>query len=283
MSNNSNVVNGSQNQANRKQKQSQLQYCELCKISCAGPQTYKEHLNGQKHKKKEASAQLNGSCTNGNGTASSSVGSAPGSQMNNRSSPRAQAGLWCELCSIMCTGTDAYAAHLRGAKHQKVLKLHQKLGKPIPVVDIKISPDNFSQVQKDAPIQTVEDSSRSNQVTSESQSPGNSSDPAGPGSQQQQQVSNSFSSVQPKKLQLYKELKKHSSAFQDQLLSSLSFQQNVQPVGGDYIEEVKDESGKLVSFNCKLCECRFNDPNAKEMHMKGKKHRLHVSYFKQFH
>jgi zinc finger RNA-binding protein len=29
-----------------------------------------------------------------------------------------------------------------------------------------------------------------------------------------------------------------------------------------------------VSFNCKLCECRFNDPNAKEMHMKGRRHRL---------
>lgn len=33
-------------------------------------------------------------------------------------------------------------------------------------------------------------------------------------------------------------------------------------------------SGKMVSFNCKLCECKFNDPNAKEMHMKGRRHRL---------
>lgn len=23
-----------------------------------------------------------------------------------------------------------------------------------------------------------------------------------------------------------------------------------------------------------MCECRFNDPNAKEMHMKGRRHRL---------
>ena len=36
----------------------------------------------------------------------------------------------------------------------------------------------------------------------------------------------------------------------------------------EYIEEVKNELGKVVSFNCKLCECKFNDPNAKEMHMK---------------
>jgi len=32
----------------------QVFYCEVCKISCAGPQTYKEHLDGQRHKKREA-------------------------------------------------------------------------------------------------------------------------------------------------------------------------------------------------------------------------------------
>ena len=30
----------------------------------------------------------------------------------------------------------------------------------------------------------------------------------------------------------------------------------VEPVGADYIEEVKGEGGKVVSFNCKLCECQ---------------------------
>merc|ERR1712002_124288 len=43
--------------------------------------------------------------------------------------------LRCELCDVTCTGSDAYAAHIRGAKHQKVVKLHTKLGKPIPSVD----------------------------------------------------------------------------------------------------------------------------------------------------
>jgi zinc finger RNA-binding protein len=40
--------------------------------------------------------------------------------------------LQCALCDVACTGKDAYAAHVRGAKHQKTIKLHQKLGKPIP-------------------------------------------------------------------------------------------------------------------------------------------------------
>jgi zinc finger RNA-binding protein len=72
-------------------KPQQLHYCEVCKISCAGPQTYKEHLDGQKHKKKEAAMK--------------------GGPAN----PSARAGraLRCELCDVTCTGSDAYAAHIR--------------------------------------------------------------------------------------------------------------------------------------------------------------------------
>lgn len=35
--------------------------------------------------------------------------------------PRGVNALRCELCDVTCTGTDAYTAHIRGAKHQKVL------------------------------------------------------------------------------------------------------------------------------------------------------------------
>lgn len=57
-------------------------------------------------------------------------------------------------------------------------------------------------------------------------------------------------------------------------LKLLLADKDVIPVGQEYIEEIKNEAGKTVSFNCKLCECKFNDPNAKEMHMKGRRHRL---------
>jgi hypothetical protein len=60
-------------------------------------QTYREHLEGQKHKKKESALKL---------------GSAPAARGGN--------ALRCELCDVTCTGSDAYAAHIRGAKHQKV-------------------------------------------------------------------------------------------------------------------------------------------------------------------
>ncbi|KAF4024478.1 hypothetical protein G4228_016238 [Cervus hanglu yarkandensis] len=84
-------------------KPPQIHYCDVCKISCAGPQTYKEHLEGQKHKKKEAALKAS------QNTSSS-----------NSSTRGTQNQLRCELCDVSCTGADAYAAHIRGAKHQKV-------------------------------------------------------------------------------------------------------------------------------------------------------------------
>lgn len=47
----------------------------------------------------------------------------------------------------------------------------------------------------------------------------------------------------------------------------------IQPVGNEYVEEHFDATGKLISFYCKLCDCKFSDPNAKNMHMKGRRHR----------
>lgn len=64
-------------------------------------QTYREHLEGQKHKKKEVALKT------GN-----QAGGAPRG---------VQTQLHCELCDVSCTGADAYAAHIRGAKHQKVV------------------------------------------------------------------------------------------------------------------------------------------------------------------
>ncbi|XP_068911926.1 zinc finger RNA-binding protein isoform X6 [Tenebrio molitor] len=169
-------------------KPQQLHYCDVCKISCAGPQTYREHLEGQKHKKREAATKM---------AASVAV----------TSQNRAGNSLRCQLCDVTCTGNDAYAAHIRGAKHQKVVLLHTKLGKPIPPQEPEIIGGPRNGDSKDDEVDE-----------------------------------------QP--------------------------EPDIQPVGQDYIEEIKSDDGKVISFNCKLCECRFNDPNAKEMHMKGRRHRL---------
>ncbi|XP_018575863.1 zinc finger RNA-binding protein isoform X3 [Anoplophora glabripennis] len=191
-------------------KPQQLHYCDVCKISCAGPQTYREHLEGQKHKKREAATKM---------AASVAV----------TSQNRAGNSLRCQLCDVTCTGNDAYAAHIRGAKHQKVVLLHTKLGKPIPPQE----PEVIGGARK-----SVSSTPKINFVQS-----GGLGIPAGNGDTAKEEEEET---PEP----------------------------DIQPVGQDYIEEIKSDDGKVISFNCKLCECRFNDPNAKEMHMKGRRHRL---------
>ncbi|XP_066589951.1 zinc finger RNA-binding protein isoform X3 [Prorops nasuta] len=211
-------------------KPQQLHYCDVCKISCAGPQTYREHLEGQKHKKKEASLK--------------------GPQQP----PARGAGnsLRCELCDVTCTGNDAYAAHIRGAKHQKVVKLHTKLGKPIPSADPTVLNPKPAVAAKAAATAakkpTVTATPKINFVASGNLGTVNQGQPS--------------------------EVKTEESVAEETVEEASSDEKDVPLVGQEYIEENKSEDGKIISFNCKLCECRFNDPNAKDMHMKGRRHRF---------
>lgn len=58
------------------------------------------------------------------------------------------------------------------------------------------------------------------------------------------------------------------------VLAQMEEEKSIQPVGQDYVEELRGPDGKINGFNCRLCECRFNDVNAKDMHLKGRRHRL---------
>uniref|UniRef100_A0A8C6WQS3 Zinc finger RNA-binding protein n=1 Tax=Neogobius melanostomus TaxID=47308 RepID=A0A8C6WQS3_9GOBI len=216
---------------------------DVCKISCAGPQTYKEHLEGQKHKKKEAALKVSQS--------SSSGGSVGGSL------PRgAQNQLRCELCDVSCTGADAYAAHIRGAKHQKVVKLHTKLGKPIPSSEPSVALSSSGSSASGLKGSTASSSSSSGSfpLSSPDDAKNDVSKSLTPSVGAQDSKSDSLNTLS-------------SSAL-------AALQNDVQPVGYDYVEEVRNDEGKVIRFHCKLCECSFNDPNAKEMHLKGRRHRL---------
>ncbi|CAJ1068642.1 LOW QUALITY PROTEIN: zinc finger RNA-binding protein [Xyrichtys novacula] len=294
-------------------KPPQIHYCDVCKISCAGPQTYKEHLEGQKHKKKEAALKVTQSST--------SSGSSGGVLARN-----AQNQLRCELCDVSCTGADAYAAHIRGAKHQKVVKLHTKLGKPIPSTEPSMVTQTSSSTTA-APSKTTTASLNSSSTSSSLCGSASSSTASASSATCLKPVNivssgvggiknplaSSLSAVNsatagkkvstPKinfvggnKLQTTVKMDEGrveakvdskpampSSGLQDaktDLSDSLStsalaaLQSDVQPVGHDYVEEVRNDEGKVIRFHCKLCECSFNDPNAKEMHLKGRRHRL---------
>ncbi|XP_078376532.1 zinc finger RNA-binding protein-like isoform X2 [Oculina patagonica] len=236
-------------------KQPQLHYCDVCKISCAGPQTYREHLEGQKHKKKEQAAK----------------------QKEKESLP--SNAYRCELCDVTCTGTDAFAAHLKGSKHQKVVKLHQKLGKPIPEPtplkppepkdttkdngDKKAGIGNKGPMRKPPPKKMAAPKITfvgGTKLTSTGLVKTDTG-PAGPGAASVTSAAGSAA----------QDVDMEEEKFD---LASYTGVDKSKIVGGEYLEEVKNDEGKVVSFHCKLCECKFNDPNAKEAHLAGRRHRL---------
>ncbi|XP_059845624.1 zinc finger RNA-binding protein isoform X2 [Hypanus sabinus] len=268
-------------------KQPQIHYCDVCKISCAGPQTYREHLEGQKHKKKEAALKTTNQSSN-TGTARS-----------------IQNQLRCELCDVSCTGADAYAAHIRGAKHQKVVKLHTKLGKPIPstepsmgsqtttattagtsVKPVTPSPPagsssgaatatpTVSTVVKTNPVAAVSVNNVANKVLTAKKAPTPKITFVGGNKLQTTGTIIEEAKTPEVKLATPPVQETKSEAVVEPINALAALQSDVQPVGHDYVEEVRNDEGKVIRFHCKLCECSFNDPNAKEMHLKGRRHRL---------
>ncbi|CAL1548470.1 unnamed protein product [Lymnaea stagnalis] len=230
-------------------KAPQLHYCDVCKISCAGPQTYREHLEGQKHKKKEAALK-----------ASQPSGRQSHNQMR------------CELCDVTCTGHDAYAAHIRGAKHQKVVKLHTKLGKPIPSTDPVVATTNKTAAKPASSKSVVVPSSTAAKKVV-----------ATPkinfvGGTQLKTLAGKAEEVKAAAAVVAATVPSSgdttTSMSDDDGDDNSASDKDVTPVGHEYIEEIKNDAGKTFSFNCKLCDCKFNDPNAKEMHLKGRRHRL---------
>ncbi|KAJ8277362.1 hypothetical protein GJAV_G00074360 [Gymnothorax javanicus] len=241
-------------------KQPQLHYCDICKISCAGPQTYREHLEGQKHKKKEAALKSGTQTSNG--------------------VRGVQTQLRCELCDISCTGADAYAAHIRGSKHQKVVKLHTKLGKPIPSTEpilVNSAPVvTTTTAGKPAPPTvtpaTTPATPTKPAATNPSKAPVLAKKPAAP---KITFVANKPAAPLPVKVEEVKPaVVKSDPQSDEECADGPGGPGDVQPVGHDYVEEVRNEDGKVIRFHCKLCECSFNDPNAKDMHLKGRRHRL---------
>lgn len=215
-------------------------------------------MDGQRHKKKEI--QMKSGVT----------------QPPKRSSVPGSGGisLRCELCDVTCTGNDAYAAHIRGAKHQKVVKLHTKLGKPIPSTDpVVVNPNankNSTKIQS-SPVGQIPSSAGKIKVLGTPRI-----NFIGGG----RLHTTSLGELKPDTPEaaanlIHQPMNQSLNPISESPQSQpMEIGPETQPVGQDYVDEIKSEEGKVVSFHCKLCDCRFNDPNAKEMHLKGRRHRL---------
>ncbi|KAK1208189.1 ZFR protein, partial [Pygoscelis papua] len=258
-------------------KPPQIHYCDVCKISCAGPQTYKEHLEGQKHKKKEAalkaSQNTNNSSTSARGT---------------------QNQLRCELCDVSCTGADAYAAHIRGAKHQKVRTFscpyytRHPLLQPVEIsLWMAAQPSGTSATApsfvSSANLLRVHSAPSSRSLRKILNMTGPSIDPWGTLLVTSLQLGFILLITTLWAL-LFSQLSVHlticsSSSYiislSMRIREALWFKKKKQTqMYYNFIFQVRNDEGKVIRFHCKLCECSFNDPNAKEMHLKGRRHRL---------
>lgn len=240
-------------------KPQQIHYCEVCKISCAGPLTYKEHLEGSRHKKKEQAQKAESKESSSGGSGSSSF---------KPSLPARGTVFKCDLCSVSCTGTDAYSAHLRGVKHQKVVKLHQKLGKPIPEPDPKAT----AILRAKAEAAEAARNAAANAAAAAAAGGGTTSSDGGGVSKVVAPPKINF--IASGSLATTHGGRSETTASEKSSEDVDMLDDNILPVGEDYVDEIKGEDGKLQTFHCKLCDCKFNDPNAKDMHMKGKRHRL---------
>ncbi|CAI9112013.1 OLC1v1012376C1 [Oldenlandia corymbosa var. corymbosa] len=82
-------------------------FCNLCKVECSGPFSYKQHLKGQKHR---SNLRFQPLCIREN-----SANTAAARKMRN-----------CELCEIWCSDEDHLQVHFKGRKHQENLLGDQK-------------------------------------------------------------------------------------------------------------------------------------------------------------
>lgn len=263
-------------------------YCEICKISCAGEQTYKEHCDGQKHKKKELNLKNNNNST---------------STANQRST------FFCELCQVPCSGIDSFNAHLNGKSHIKVCNLQVKLGKEVPndliapimkrtTNEQKIEPSTVNQnkvkvigtpainfVKGECLTTTIGTVTHTTEETT--------------GNDEKLEIINNLQANDENKNDGDKNMELNNSGIENQASNtvisdqqqssldttlnstipfiddqdnSINLQNNGEPVGLEFIYEYNMANSKATYYSCTLCNCKFSEKQAKEQHVRGKRH-----------
>lgn len=57
------------------------------------------------------------------------------------------------------------------------------------------------------------------------------------------------------------------------LLLSITFLVYPAPIGEEYVQQVWTD-GRVIRYRCDLCECEFTDSAARELHVRGRRHKL---------
>ncbi|XP_052526538.1 zinc finger RNA-binding protein isoform X3 [Tympanuchus pallidicinctus] len=221
-------------------KPPQIHYCDVCKISCAGPQVVKLHTKlgkpipstepnvvTQATSSTSTSASKPAASASSIATSSSTVNSSVASSAVKILTPTANTPL--NTASNNKTSSTAANIAVKKISTPKINFVGKyRSGNKLQTTGSKLEEMKSAESVKAAPTTTVQT--------------------------QEVKPDTAAESVPPTTL--------------------AALQSDVQPVGHDYVEEVRNDEGKVIRFHCKLCECSFNDPNAKEMHLKGRRHRL---------
>ncbi|KAL3085038.1 hypothetical protein niasHS_010107 [Heterodera schachtii] len=218
----------------------QQHFCEVCKISCAGQAAYKDHLEGKPHKKKEMAAKSKSSVPTYKGV-----------------------GFRCEVCELTCSSKDTYDAHIKGQKHQRTVALLRRMGKPVPE-QLDVSPAVLTSANAQTlgkPIPTVGGNVPLKKVVGVTGTKFVGGTTLTTTGEELKTGGNPANVV--------------TGAMKPQdLEKALLADVDIKPIGQEYIEEETDTNGKFINYNCKLCDCKFSDKNAKDIHLKGRRHRL---------
>jgi zinc finger RNA-binding protein len=171
---------------------------------------------------------------------------------------------YCETCRIACGGHSTYQAHLNGSKHKK-----KELVAQINPININSKTNlNIFRCELCDITCTSSDAYKAHLDGSKHEK----------AMKLHRKLGKTIPSIDPQILNntITSSSQSNSISINDdqQISSSHLFENSIQPIGEEYIETTYDNTNKPILHHCKLCECKFNDIKGKEMHLKGKRHRL---------
>ncbi|CAF2827878.1 unnamed protein product [Rotaria sp. Silwood2] len=156
---------------------------------------------------------------------------------------------YCETCRIACGGHASYQAHLNGSKHKKkeISSLNQQTNQNT----FRCNLCDITCTSSDAYKAHLDGSKHDKAVKLHHKL----------GKIIPENVNQSLAPINESQTVVTNEEKQSS-------------ENSIKLIGAEYIEISYDDTNTPRSYYCKLCDCKFNDSNTKDAHLKGKRHRL---------
>ncbi|CDW59162.1 zf-C2H2 jaz and zf-met domain containing protein [Trichuris trichiura] len=152
----------------------------------------------------------------------------------------------CKICNIFCTGTETLKAHQRGVKHQRVCRIYKTVNEKEVCTTQEMEPAKVD----------TEESAKGDRI---SWLFFNDIVIVSPGEEQGDAKANTEVAV----ISLL--------AVMD---TSAPLEKEAEVVGEEYLTLIPATKNKAAQFRCSLCNCEFSDLQAKETHLKGRRHRI---------